>query len=51
MVLPDIKQIMNTGLSVRTILSMRMLPYRRRISIIYIHTNNALYLLTKHGKQ
>ena len=38
MVLPDIEQIMKTGLGVRTILSKRMLTYRRHISIIYTHT-------------
>ena len=38
MVLPDIEQIMKTGLRVTTILSMRMLKDRRHISIWYTHT-------------
>ena len=36
MVLPDIKQIMKTGLSVRTISPIRMLTYRRHIYIFFI---------------
>ena len=36
MVLPDTKQIMKTGLSVRTILPMVVLTYRRKIICKYI---------------